>query len=653
MCGLVGVYNLKREPISSDTLVKMRDIMTHRGPDSDGIYLDNNIGLGFRRLSIIDLESGHQPMTTADGRYTIVFNGEIYNYIELRELLIHRGVIFRTESDTEVLLQLLVQEGKRGLLRLNGMFACAVWDKKRRELFVARDRIGIKPLYYFFDGDRFVFGSEIKAIIADRTIKREANYQAIADYLSFMYVPDDKTFFKNIKKLLPGHCATVSEKDGLVIEEYWDLRYEEATKTESQFIEELRFLLNDSVKLHLRSDVPVGCHLSGGLDSSTISTLSAKHLQRPIKTFSGKFNESDFYDETRYAKIVSQASGTEYLETAPDMTFFQSSLAKLVWHMDEPAVGPGIIPQFSVCQLAAENVKVVLGGQGGDEIFAGYSRYFLTYEDIPSTGQHFSTSTTVKKSLLNSWMRKAQLVYGYAQQHGLKTTLSKIGQRIQQPPAGLDSFSDIWRKYSTTMELKSHLLGSTMKETLSEYDINDTFHRYLGKTVSDDPFDQMLYHDIKAYLPGLLQVEDRTSMAVSLESRVPLLDYRIVELAASIPSSMKVKGLEPKYIFKQAIKGIIPEEILNRKDKKGFPTPISIWFKKDPHFVRNILLDESARKRDLFDLEAVSNMISTNVDSSWQLWSLLNVELWFKIFIDEDPRFVDSNGYIQKKVELA
>lgn len=653
MCGFVGVFNLEQKPVNPDKLVKMRDIIAHRGPDSEGIFLDNNLGLGFRRLSIIDLEAGHQPMTTVDGRYTIVFNGEIYNYLELRKLLVQRGVIFRTESDTEVLLQLLAQEGKKGLSQINGMFACAVWDKQKRELFVARDRIGIKPFYYYFDGERFVFGSEIKAIIADRTIKREPNYQAIVDYLSFMYVPDDKTFFNNIKKLLPGHCATVSEKEDLVIEEYWDLTFEAASRTESQTIEELRFLINDSVKLHLRSDVPVGCHLSGGLDSSTVSSLSAKHLQQRIKTFSGKFNESDFYDETKYAKIVAKASGTEYLEIAPDMNFFQDSLAKLIWHMDEPAVGPGIIPQFSVCQLAADNVKVVLGGQGGDEIFGGYTRYFLAYEDLPLNGQPSSPVVSMQKSFSNSLKRKALLIYGYAKQHGIKTTIKKIGQRIQETPTQPGTFEEIWRKYSTSMVLNPNLFGLKMQDTISNYDMDNTFNRYLRKDVSEDPFDLMLYHDIKAYLPGLLQVEDRTSMAVSLESRVPLLDYRIVEFAATIPSSVKVKGLEPKYIFKQAIKGMIPDEVLNRKDKKGFPTPINVWFKKDPQFVNKILLDDSARQRDLFNVAGISNMLSANVDFSWQLWSLLNVELWFKIFIDEDPRFVDSNGYIQKRVELA
>lgn len=652
MCGFVGILNKNQEVVARETLIKMRDIITHRGPDSDGIFLDNNLGLGFRRLSIIDLKAGHQPMTTADGRYTIVFNGEIYNYIELRERLAKSGVAFHTHSDTEVLLQLYVHEGKNSLSLLNGMFAFAIWDKQQRELFVARDRVGIKPLYYFYDGNRFVFGSEIKAIIADRSIKREANYEAIIDYMSFMYVADDKTFFKGIKKLLPGHCATISERGELAIEAYWDLQFANASKTESQFIEELRYLLDDSIKIHLRSDVPVGCHLSGGLDSSTVTCLSAKHLQQQIKTFSGKFNESEFYDETKFAKIVSKASATHYLETTPDMGFFQDALPKLVWHMDEPAVGPGIIPQYSVCQLAAENVKVVLGGQGGDEIFAGYPRYFLTYEDLPRKGENTHSSSSMRNSFSNRLMRKAMLVYGYMQQHGLKTTLNKIGQRMQQTSTRASTFEEIWRKNSTSMALDLELFGANMKDAFSNYDPNNTFFRYLRKDVSDDPFDQMLYHDIKAYLPGLLQVEDRTSMAVSLESRVPLLDYRIVELGATIPTSLKIKGLEPKYIFKQAIKGIIPDEVLNRKDKKGFPTPINIWFRKDPRFVQNILLDESAIRRDLFDLDNISNMISGNGDSSWQLWSLLNVELWFKIFIDEDPRFVDSNGYLREKVEF-
>ncbi|QYY42544.1 asparagine synthase (glutamine-hydrolyzing) [Aneurinibacillus thermoaerophilus] len=650
MCGFVGVFDLNKVPINLGCLCKMRDMIIHRGPDDEGIYIDHNLGLGFRRLSIIDVELGHQPMTTVDGRYTIVFNGEIYNYVELRTYLVRSGVSFKTESDTEVLLHLFAQKGKDCLSLLNGMFAFAIWDKEKRELFIARDRMGIKPLYYYADHERFIFASEIKAIIADRTIRREPNYPAILDYLSFMYIPGDKTFFKGIHKLMPGHYAIVGENKPLQIEQYWDITFNYAEKTEKQFVEELRSVIDDAVRIHLRSDVPVGCHLSGGLDSSTVTCLAAKHLQKPFKTFSGKFTEDEFYDETKYAKVVSKAANTTYLETVPSKSFFQKSLHKLVWHMDEPCVGPGIIPQYAVCQLAAKNVKVALGGQGGDEIFGGYPRYFFTYEKSTGFTKSINTQQAIEQSLLKKLANKFVFVKGYMKQHGIKTTIEKIRKNLMEHNNGTCSFEDVWRKYSSSFANASSVFSETLRTQLAGYNPDEAFFQFIRKDVTDDIFDKMLYHDMKAYLPGLLQVEDRMSMAVSLESRVPMLDYRIVELAATIPPHMKVKGLEPKYIFKKAIEGIIPNEILHRKDKKGFPTPINVWFEEDKEFVADILLDKNAKQRSLFDDKQIEKLIASSSAYSWALWSMINIEMWFKIFIDEDPRYVDSDGKAREEV---
>lgn len=647
MCGFVGIFNLNKDLVNADLLVKMRDIISHRGPDDQGIFIDHNLGLGFRRLSIIDIDSGHQPMTTADGRFTIVFNGEIYNYVELRQELINAGIRFQTHSDTEVILHLFAFKGEGCVNDLNGMFAFAIWDRERRELFFARDRIGIKPFYYYYDGERFVFGSEIKAIIADRSIHRIPNYEAIADYLGNMYVLGDKTFFKGIKKLLPGHLGKISEQHPLEIKEYWDLEFNYTDKNESQISEELRSLLDDAVTIHLRSDVPVGCHLSGGLDSSTITCLSAKHVKEPLKTFSGKFNEGAFYDETKYSKIVAEAAHTVYLETTPNHHFFKEVFPKLVWHMDEPCVGPGIIPQFSVCQLAASHVKVALGGQGGDEIFGGYPRYFLSYENTKIQKQDHAR---MNRPSGNKWVSRALFLKGYIQQHGLTSTVKKILTHLNQDLGSSGDFEQVWLKFTRSLDLNQPIMTNQFHEMLKGYHSTDSFLQYIRRDVTDDLFDKMLYHDFKTYLPGLLQVEDRTSMAVSLESRVPMLDYRIAEYAAKIPAHMKVKGLEPKYIFKQAIRGIIPDEVLNRKDKKGFPTPIHIWFKEDPVYVKSILLDDRAKQRGLFNFSLIEDKLSSREDYSWQLWSLLNVEMWFKIFIDEDPRYVDSEGYIRDRI---
>ncbi|WP_286883323.1 asparagine synthase (glutamine-hydrolyzing) [Aneurinibacillus sp. UBA3580] len=653
MCGFVGLINFNQEIADERQISRMRDIINHRGPDDAGIYLDRNMGLGFRRLSIIDLEAGHQPMTTADGRYTIVFNGEVYNYIELRKQLSALGIEFRTESDTEVLLHLFAQKGPACLSLLNGMFAFAVWDKEKRELFLARDRLGIKPLYYYADKHKFVFGSEIKAIIADRTIKREPNYQAILDYLSFMYIPDEKTFFKDIYKLMPGHYAVIGETKELQINQYWDVAFEYADKSEAQFIDELRSIIDDAVRIHLRSDVPLGCHLSGGLDSSSVTCLASKHSTQSIKTFSGKFAEDEFYDETKYAKLVSRYAHTTYLETVPSQSFFKESLHKLVWHMDEPCVGPGIIPQYSVCRLAASNVKVALGGQGGDEIFGGYPRYFFTYEKVAGSSLNGGNQTAISQSLLDKLIRRFTFVKGYAKQHGIKTTIEKIGKNLFDNRSEATGFESVWKKYSSSFSGAASVFSPEINDILASYNPADSFFRYIRKNVTDNTFDKMLYHDIKAYLPGLLQVEDRTSMAVSLESRVPMLDYRIVEMAATIPPHLKVKGLEPKYIFKKAMEGIIPDEILNRKDKKGFPTPINVWFEKDKSFIERILLDQGAHHRGIFNAEAIHSMLESPAKQSWALWSVLNVELWFKIFIDEDPEYVDSDGRIREKVEVS
>ncbi|MGO4270531.1 asparagine synthase (glutamine-hydrolyzing), partial [Paenibacillus sp. TAF58] len=558
MCGFVGVFEQCKSRVDKYKLTLMRDIIEHRGPDDAGLFVDHNLGFGFRRLSIIDLDSGQQPMSTADGRFTIVFNGEIYNYIELRNSLVEVGVHFHSHSDTEVLLASFVHYGKECLSRLNGMFAFAIWDKEKRELFIARDRLGVKPFYYYYNGQKFVFGSEIKAIIADRDVPREANYEAISDYLSFSYVANENTFFKDIYKLLPGYCGTISEKQELQIEEYWDVEFNtEEEKTETEYANELVSLLRDAVKIHTRSDVEVGCHLSGGLDSSTVTCLTSELSKEKIKTFSGKFAEDEFYDETRYAKIVSNAVSTEYLETTPTIDFFESNLHKIVWHMDEPAVGPGIIPQFSVSKLASDHVKVVLGGQGGDEIFGGYPRYFLTYDDA----SNLEAMGTQPKITYNKWKRlanKFQFVLNYSRQHGAAYTFKKVLKKVQSDTGKVKSFEEAWQTYCTSMNFNHPVISNNFRDQLGSYQPSDTFLRYIRKGKSNDIINQMLYHDTKAYLPGLLQVEDRTSMAVSIESRVPILDYRIVEMAAKIPTNIKLKGLEPKYIFKRAIEGIIP-----------------------------------------------------------------------------------------------
>jgi asparagine synthase (glutamine-hydrolyzing) len=382
MCGICGIYNLDRKHgVGEATLVHMADSIQHRGPDDRGYYIDDNLGISNLRLSIIDLSpAGHQPMSDESGRYWIVYNGEIYNYVELRQQLAGKGCQFFSNSDTEVILRLFMLEGPEAVKKLNGMFAFVIWDKKERKLFGARDRLGIKPFYYFKDQDQFVFGSEIKAIFASGQVGRAVDDEGMADYLTFQFCLNDKTLFRNIRKLEPGCWLELDAHGNLNIQKYWTLDFQVDSDHTSEYFEyQLTRLLEDAVRIQLRADVPVGAHLSGGLDSSTVTCLAASLLDNPIHTFSGGFKESPRYDETRFARMAAEQAGSIHHEIFPGEQDFVELMPKLIYAMDEPAAGPGIFPQLMVSQLAKQNVKVVLGGQGGDEVFGGYTRYLVAY----------------------------------------------------------------------------------------------------------------------------------------------------------------------------------------------------------------------------------------------------------------------------------
>ncbi|AQS60347.1 asparagine synthase (glutamine-hydrolyzing) [Desulforamulus ferrireducens] len=624
MCGFVGRLILNGENNHKD-ISRAGKLIYHRGPDEEGTYMDEKISLYFRRLSIIDLKTGHQPMSNDDGMLKIVFNGEIYNYKEIRKELLQKGCIFKTNSDTEVVLRAYEMFGKDVVNKLNGMFAFAIYDKTKHTLFLARDRMGIKPLYYFFNSEQFAFASEIKSLLMLPGITKKPNYQAIGYYLYYMYNPTDSTFFENIYKLMPGWYMVVYADGQVIKNKYWDIYYNyNYTRSEEETIYELRELIKDSVKLQLRADVPVGCHLSGGFDSSTVASIAAAYYPGKIKTFTGRFKEGQFFDESQYAKEVSKVSGTDYLEIVPTAEQFMEYIPKLIWHMDEPAMGPGLFPQAMVCRTAAEHVKVVLGGQGADEVFGGYSRYFLTIE-----GDSNAQPVPVWKRLQTRLMLVTSNLY----RNGFADTARKVLKNVGGGPRNA---SERWKKYSTALDNQG-LFTATLRNKIDGYDLDKGFYQYIEQASTTELFDKILYHDQKTYLPGLLQVEDRTSMAFSLESRVPLLDHRIVEYAATIPPSLKVKGWEPKYIFKQAIKGIIPEMVWQRTDKKGFPTPINAWFKGEVKpFLIQILLDQRTIKRGIFEKSKLQNLIYNSSDNSWNLWAMLNVELWFRIFIDDD-----------------
>lgn len=633
MCGIAGIINFNTgDKVDQDVLKLMTDTIKHRGPDDEGFYFDNSVGFGHRRLSIIDIEGGHQPMTNEDETIWIVYNGEIYNYLELRRDLAGKGHKFKTHSDTEVIIHLYEEYGEKCLERLNGMFAFALWDKTKKRLFAARDRLGIKPFYYYFDESEFIFASEIKAILKHDDIKAEPNWNGILDYLTFQFCLGDKTLFNGIKKLLPGHYLVLHPQDpdhNLSIHKYWDLDFTIDTyHTEDFFSDKLLRLIEDSARLQLRSDVPLGAHLSGGLDSSTITCIASSLLDSDsaLKTFTGGFREGKDYDETGYAEIVSKFANTEYFNIFPTASDFVETLPKLIYYLDEPVAGPGVFPQYFVSKLASEKVKVVLGGQGGDEIFGGYARYLVGYLEQCLKGAIFETQEEGKHVVtLDSIIPNLTLLQRYRPMLQYFWT------------DGL--FEPMDRRYFKLIDRSNgleNLLTADLLKIRKSYSVFDSFQQIFNNPNTSSYFNKMTHFDIKTLLPALLQVEDRTSMAVSLESRVPLLDHRIVELIASMPPTMKFRGGAAKYIFKRAIRNVVPKEVLDRKDKMGFPVPLSEWYQDSlKGFLQEVLLSDRAKERGIYNMDSIEKAIETERKFGRQVWGLLCLELWFREFIEK------------------
>jgi len=609
MCGICGITGKHaRLPEARDMLRRMVDALKHRGPDGEGFHFDESVALGHTRLSIIDVECGGQPMSTQDGSLTIVLNGEVYNYVELRRALEEKGHEFRTRSDTEVVLHSYQEYGEKCLDNFNGMFALAIWDRERKKLFLARDRLGVKPLYYFEKDGGLVFASETKALLKTSLLEPRPEAASVAEYMVRSYVTGEGTFLSGVKKLLPGHVLTFC--DGRVAtRKWWDVQpSRDGDAGEKRYVEELSSLVSDSVRLRLRSDVPVGAYLSGGIDSSTIVSTACRTLGHGLKTFSGAFGEGPGYDERGYIKLVTEACGTEHHEVVPTGEEFFEKLPLLVWYLDEPVVGAGVFPQYAVSLMAARHVKVVLGGQGGDELFAGYPRYYMPYfrarlRDCArlrfGSGAPGSLAGDFIQFVLNRGRTDVPLY--------LKRLSAPAPAEVLSP--GL-----------------SRLAGQAPR---------------LAVPPGLNGFERLLYTDLKEYLQGLLQVEDRASMAASLESRVPLLDYRIVELAASIPYKYKMRKGLTKYLLRQVAKDRIPAQILARKDKMGFPTPVDVWFAARAGTIVKFLESEDVKERGILNSGTAVRIVSEHArgagDYSALIWRMLNVELWYSIFIEGRP----------------
>lgn len=626
MCGIVGLINKSGLQADYNILKKMADTIHHRGPDDDGVMIDGPVGFFHKRLSIIDIAGGQQPMTYKD--CTIVYNGEIYNYIELREELKKKGHSFETSSDTEVILHMYAEYGKNFLNLLNGMFAFIIYDKNENEIFIARDHFGIKPLYWYYDENLIAFGSEIKALLAHPSIQAESDPDNLYEYLTFQFIMGSGTMFKNIYKILPGHYMCINLKNWEIKEEkYWEPNFNiDHYHTEEYFIVELDKILKKTIYQQLRSDVPIGTYLSGGIDSSFVTIVASKLLDTQIKSFSGAFREGPEFNELQYAHFAAKTANAELFEIFPTEQEFIDLIPKLIYHLDEPVAGPGIFPQYIVSRLASQHVKVILGGQGGDEVFGGYTRYLVAYLE-----------QALKGAIYESNEEEEHIV-------SLESILPNLPTLKQYIPM-MKSF---WKEGTfEPMDRRYYHLIDRMRSTAEFFQLDflrgckheEIFQKFSKEFNNPDTksyFNKMTHFDMLGSLPGLLQVEDRVSMSVSIESRVPLLDRRIVDLISRMPAGMKFKGGELKYLLKKTIKDIMPPEILNRKDKMGFPVPLHIWSKnKAKDFIMDTLLSKKARERNMIDTEYVEKLILAEQPFSRGLWGLLSLELWHNQFIDK------------------
>ncbi|MHC4269576.1 MAG: asparagine synthase (glutamine-hydrolyzing) [Planctomycetota bacterium] len=624
MCGIVGIKDEVKCPGEEDIL-SMRDSVNYRGPDGYGhvIFTDDNLAIGHRRLSILDPSpSGAQPMYNDERTIVVVHNGEIYNFIELRKELEEFGYKFKTGTDTEVIVAAYDHWQEECICKFNGMFAFAIWDKRKRKLLIARDRIGIKPLYYWFDGQSFVFASETKALLAVMGNKPSINVSLIDTYMSFGYIPGEETLFNGIKRLLPGHYLTLKQNT-LVIKKYWDFQFtEDQDLGIDHYVENLKHLLENSIELRLRSDVPLGIFLSGGIDSSAVVALLAPRVSERLKTFSVAYDFGNAFNETNYAKMVAKEFNTDHHELIITPNDFKNFIPQYIWHMDEPVTESAAISLYYVARLAKNHVSVVLSGEGADELFAGYDFYYYmrmieNYKKVLGSKAVPIVNNILLHIIHNEKFRKY-------------IRLSRLP--LEERYKGISTYEE---------ETKDQLYNLNFKEQIKHGNgnmkcfLSSLFKRTIGK----DALSRMLYFDTKTWLvDDLLIKADRMSMAPSLELRVPFLDHRIVEFAATIPSKHKLRGRTPKYILKKMMKGILPDTIIQRK-KMGFPTPLKVMFKDQLYdYADDILLSQKAVQRGYFNKNTIKKLLTEHRngyrDNHRVIWQLLVLEEWHRKFVD-------------------
>jgi asparagine synthase (glutamine-hydrolysing) len=619
MCGFIGCVHDKAQNYSDNQkqqFKNMNDIITHRGPDDDGFYYDDTIQFGFRRLSIIDIESGHQPLTYENERYWIIFNGEIYNYMELREELLKEGLTFSTSSDTEVILSLFSHLKEKAVEKLRGMFAFVIWDKQEQTLYGARDPFGIKPFFYLEDDERTFFASEKKSILL--ALENDVlNYDSLQHYLTYQFVPEPMTMSAGIKKLEPGHYFTKKIGSPMEIKKYWKARFTPVQKSESEFMKEIKDVLIDSVKMHMRSDVPVGSFLSGGIDSSIIASI-AKEFHPGIKTFSVGFERNGF-SEIDVAKETAEKLGLENISYVITPEEYMNEIPKIMWHMDDPLADPACVPLYFVAREARKHVTVVLSGEGADELFGGYNIY-----REPQSLEVFNKIPRVGKSLLK----------GIA---GIMPEGTKGKSFIER---GITPMEEryIGNAKMFTEDEKRELL-TVYREGLDYTEITRPLY---DESRGYDPVDRMQYIDIHTWMRGdILLKADKVTMAHSLELRVPFLDKAVFDIASKIPTSLKTANGTTKYILRKAVEGIVPDHVLTRK-KLGFPVPIRHWLKDEMNdwakkIIRESNTDHLFNKNYL--LRLLEDHCQGKADNSRKIWTVLMFMVWHQVYVEEKYTF--------------
>jgi asparagine synthase (glutamine-hydrolysing) len=622
MCGICGIYNFNGEPIDRELLDRMSSIIRHRGPDGEGSYVSGDIGLGHRRLSIIDIEGEAQPITNEDKSMYLIFNGEIYNFIELREDLEKKGHSFKTRSDTEVIIHGFEEWGTECVNHFNGIFAFALWDCNSKKLFLARDHLGVKPLYYIVLRNKLLFALEIKSLLQDKDCLRQVDIKSLEQLFTFRYVPSPNTLFKGIKKLPPGHWMLCSS-DSIEIKRYWNWRPQIINnREEDELIEQYQTLLEDSIKLQLRSDVPVGLFLSSGIDSNTILAIMSNHTTSPVYTFTIGFEDGNKTNETDDAREMAKRFGTKHAEMIVSPEDYEKYYQYYLWNIEEPVGNETAAAFYFVSKIASEKVKVVLTGQGADEPWAGYDRYI---------GVKLSNLYSKLPHRFSEYMKR--LISVLPRNERLKRGVLSLNE-----PDVLTRFAKIYSFYSD--EMKGRLFRDWVKEEMSaDYHEPKEAIRHLQSDVRNlDPVTQMLYIDTRSNLPDdLLMVNDKTSMANSIEARVPYLDYRLIEFIESIPSNLKLKGFQGKYLHKKAVEKWLPREMIYRK-KKGFANPIDQWLRgKMYSYINESLLQNDSGVNMYFNKDYIKQIIHLHKQRKEahrrHIYLLLSFELWYQRFI--------------------